>query len=315
MTPTDHTVAELPKIRISENPSPIAGVLWMLATGVLFVGVTAVVKFLGDDIPAAQSAFLRYLLGLPFLLPMLAPLRAARLTGRQLSLFAWCGVFHTIAVTLWFYAMTQIPIAEVTAMNYLSPVYVTLGAAFFLREALPPRRLIAVLAALAGAIIILRPGLREISPGHVAMLATAVFFAGGYLIAKLLSGQVSAIVVVAMLSITVTIGLAPLAWWVWVPVTLPQIGWLFLVACLATAGHYTMTRAFAAAPVAVTQPVTFLQLIWATALGALVFSEPVDIWVVLGGMVILLSVTGLALMEARLRQGDGTLRVYSPSRD
>jgi drug/metabolite transporter (DMT)-like permease len=201
-------------------------------------------------------------------------------------------------VILWFFAMARIPIADVTAMNYLSPVYVTLGAALVLKEALPPRRLAAVIIALVGAIVILRPGFREIDQGHIAMLGTALMFAAGYLIAKQLSGEVSAAVVVGMLSITVTIGLAPFAWAVWVPVALSDIGWLFLVACFATAGHYTMTLAFAAAPLTVTQPVTFLQLIWAVAMGALVFNEPVDGWVVFGGAIIMASISFITWREA-----------------
>ena len=183
----------------------------MVLTGLNFVAVTAIVKHIGNDVPAAQGAFLRYLLGLVFLIPMIRPILAAKLSKRQIWLFAGRGVVHTIAVILWFYAMARIAIADVTAMNYLSPIYVTLGAAVLLKEALPPRRLAAVVVALIGALIILRPGIREIDPGHIAMLGTAVFFAIGYLIAKQLSGEVSAAVVVGMLSVTVTIGLAPAA--------------------------------------------------------------------------------------------------------
>ncbi|PVA06874.1 DMT family transporter [Thalassorhabdomicrobium marinisediminis] len=286
---------------MAEQNRPLAGVIWMIVTGLNFVAVTAIVKHVGSDVPAAQGAFLRYLLGLVFLLPMIRPILAARLTSRQLKLFAGRGLAHTLGVILWFYAMMRIPLADVTAMNYLSPVYVTLGAALLLKEPLPPRRLAAVVAALVGAVIILRPGFREIDPGHIAMLATALLFATGYLIAKQLSGEVSAAVVVGMLSITVTIGLAPFAWAVWVPVSLENLGWLFLVACFATAGHYSMTLAFTAAPLTVTQPVTFLQLIWAVLLGAVVFSEAVDGWVVLGGAVIMGSVSFITWREARAK--------------
>ena len=281
---------------------PVAGILWMLLTGASFVAVTAIVKHVGSDLPAAQSAFLRYALGLPFLLPMIRPILEARMSRRQVTLFGWRGAAHTLGVMCWFYAMTQITIAEVTAMNYLNPVYVTLGAALFLGERLAARRILAVLAALLGAMIILRPGFRELSPGHLAMLATAVFFAVSYLLAKRMSGEVSALVVVGMLSVTVTIGLAPFALAVWVPPTWEQIAWLFLVAVFATAGHYTMTRAFAAAPIAVTQPVTFLQLVWATLLGWLVFDEAIDIWVVLGGSVILAAVSFITWREAVLKR-------------
>lgn len=281
---------------------PAIGIFWMFLTGLNFVAVTALVKYIGPNLPAAQSAFLRYVLGLVFLIPMIKPILAAHLTGRQIKLFAVRGVVHTIAVILWFFAMVRIPIADVTAMNYLSPVYVTIGAALFLGEKLPPRRLVAVIVALIGTMIILRPGIKAIEPGHIAMLFTAIMFAAGYLVAKQLSGEVAPAVVVGMLSITVTIGLAPFAFAVWIPPTLSQVGWLFLVACFATAGHYTMTLAFAAAPLTVTQPITFLQLVWAVLLGFLVFGEPIDGWVIVGGIVIMASVTFITWREAVARR-------------
>ncbi|WP_306418855.1 DMT family transporter [Roseinatronobacter ekhonensis] len=275
---------------------------WMFVTGLCFVAVTALVKYLGDELPAAQQAFLRYLLGLVFLIPMWPALRATPITRSALTLFGARGFIHALGVMLWFYAMTQIPLAEVTAMNYLSPIYVTLGAALFLGEKLAMRRILAVLVAFLGALIILRPGLREVSSGHLAMIGTAIFFAGSYLMAKRMSGQVSASVVVAMLSLIVTICLAPFAYAVWVPPTGAQLLGLLAVAAFATAGHFTMTLAFAAAPVTVTQPVTFLQLVWAVALGALVFGEGVDLFVVLGGMVIMASVLFITWREAVLRK-------------
>ena len=274
----------------------------MFVTGLCFVAVTAIVKHMGTRVPPAEAAFLRYVLGLVFLLPMLPDVRAAKLTPRQWKFFGLRGLFHSGGVILWFYAMTRIPIAEVTAMNYLSPIYVTIGAALFLGERLALRRIAAILIGLVGAAIILRPGFREVSSGHLAMLITAVVFAGSYLTAKIMADEVKASVVVAMLSIFVTIGLAPFAFAVWITPSLMDLVMLFVIACFATAGHYTMTLAFAAAPVTVTQPVTFLQLVWAVLLGALVFAEPVDIWVILGGMLILASVTFITWREAVLKR-------------
>ena len=291
--------APLPQRRSNR---PVAGVLWMLLTGLSFVAVTAIVKHGAQDLPAAESAFLRYALGLIFVLPMIGPMRSAKLTPRQLRLFGMRGVAHTFGVILWFYAMTRITIAEVTAMNYMTPIYITLGAAVFLGEKLAMRRIMAILFAFAGALIILRPGFREITDGHIAMLGTAIFFGVSYLTAKRLADEVSALAVVGMLSVTVTIGLLPFAVAVWQTPTLAELGWIFLVAVFATLGHYTMTRAFAAAPVAVTQPVTFLQLIWSVLLGAIVFGEPADAWVVFGGTVILASATFITLREAMLNR-------------
>ncbi|TDK41428.1 DMT family transporter [Antarcticimicrobium luteum] len=274
----------------------------MLFTGLCFVAVTALVKFLGPRIPAAEAAFLRYALGLVFLLPMLRPMLNTRFTGRLVGLFALRGVLHAGGVMLWFFAMTQIPLAELTALNYLSPVFVTIGAAVFLGEKLAIRRIAAVTVALVGAIIILRPGFREVSPGHLAMICTATVFGGSYLLAKVLADEVSPSVVVGMLSIWVTAGLAPFAAAVWVAPNLHELAILFAVACFATTGHFTMTLALRAAPIMVTQPVTFLQLVWAMLLGAAVFGESLDVWVVFGGGLILASITFITWREAVVRR-------------
>lgn len=281
---------------------PVAGIFWMLVTGLCFVGVTALVKFLGPRIPAAEAAFLRYSLGLVFLVPMLRPMLNAHLTRRHWGMFALRGLLHSGGVMMWFFAMTQIPLAEVTAMNYLSPVFVTIGAALFLGEKLAARRIAAVVVALLGAAIILRPGFREVGPGHLAMLVTATVFGGSYLLAKVLADQVSPSVVVGMLSIWVTVGLAPFALAVWVTPTLHELTVLFAVACFATAGHFTMTLGLRAAPITVTQPVTFLQLVWAMLLGAVVFGEAIDIWVVLGGVLILAAISFITWREAVVRR-------------
>lgn len=277
---------------------PLEGVLWMLASGVSFVGVQGIVRHLGTDLPAAQSAFLRFLFGLVFLAPLLARYLRQGLRAGTLRLYALRGVAHTAAVVLWFYAMARIPVAHVTAIGYLSPVIVLVAAALLLGERLTRRRVLTVLVAFGGALIVLRPGVQALQLGHLAQIGAAICFAGSYLIGKRLAGVAEAGIVVAMLTLTVTLGLLPLAVAVWVPVSAVQVGWLAVVAALATLGHYLMSRAFQAAPLAVTQPVAFVQLVWATALGALIFHEPVDGFVLLGGGLIIAAISALAWAEA-----------------
>jgi len=270
----------------------------MLAAGLSFVCMTAVVRHLGTDLPAAQTAFLRFGWGVLILLPTMLPLLRDGLPAGTARLFAWRGAFHTGAVILWFYAMARLPLAEVTAVGYLNPVAVTLGAALLFGERLTPLRVLAVVVALLGALIVLRPGLRAITDGHLAQLGAALLFAGSYLYAKRLSSMVGAGMIVAMMSLTVTAGLLPFALAVWTPVSAVQLGWLLLTAIFATLGHYCMTRAFAIAPLSVTQPVTFLQLVWATALGTLMFGEPIDPYVLLGGTLIVAAISLLTWREA-----------------
>lgn len=277
---------------------PLEGVLWMLASGLSFVGVNGIVRYLGTDLPAAQSAFIRFGFGVLFLLPVMPKMLRAGIAPQAMRLFVGRGVVHLGAVLFWFYAMARIPVADVTAIGYLNPVVLLLAGSLLLGEVMTRRRLLALGLAAAGALIVLRPGVRDLQLGHLSQIGAALCFAGSYLFAKRLTALAPASVVVAMLSLTVTVGLAPIAAWVWVPVTWAQAGWLAIVAALATLGHYLMTRAFRAAPFSVTQPVTFLQLVWASLVGALVFGEPVDGFVLLGGGLIIGAISWVTWRDA-----------------
>ena len=271
----------------------------MAGAGLSFVGVNGIVRYLGTELPAAQSAFIRFGFGLMFLLPALWAMRGMRFSPGVGRMFLVRGGLHVVAVILWFYAMARVPVAEMAAIGFLGPVMVLVIGGLMLGEGLGARRVAAVLVAVAGGLIVLRPGVRELSLGHLSQLGATVFFSMSYIIAKRLSREAPASVIVAVLSVTVTLGLAPLALVQWEPVRVEQVGWLACVAGLATLGHYAMARAFRAAPLAVTQPVTFLQLLWAAMLGALAFGEPVEVWVMAEGGLIILAISANTWAEAR----------------
>lgn len=273
------------------------GIGWMLVSGLLFVGVTGIVRYVGSSVPAAEAAFLRYVIGLVLITPLMLPHLRGGMSRQVLGNYAIRGAAHSLGVILWFYAMANIPIAEVTAIGYTSPIYVTIGAALFFGERLAARRILAVAAAFAGAMVIIRPGLHEVSTGQLAQIISAPLFAVSYLIAKQLTKGQNPTLMVGMLSVFVTIGIAPFAFAVWVTPSLHDVLWLGLVAVVATLAHFTMTKALEAAPLMVTQPVTFLQLVWATLLGALVFDEPVDAYVLLGGGIIIAAVSFISYRE------------------
>ena len=273
------------------------GIGWMALTGLLFVCVTGIVRYVGSGIPAAEAAFIRYAIGLVLMTPFLIRAFGMGMSPVKLGLFAGRGMVHALGVILWFYAMANIPIAEVTAIGYTSPIYIALGAAFFFGEKLAARRILAVVAAFVGAMIIVRPGFHEVGNGQIAQLLSAPLFAISYLVAKRLSNDEDPSVVVGMLSVFVTLGLAPFAYAVWETPDISEVGWLALVAAFATTGHFTMTKALKAAPLMVTQPVTFLQLVWATILGSAVFGEPVDVFVLVGGGIIIAAVSFISYRE------------------
>ncbi|MHA1154333.1 MAG: DMT family transporter [Alphaproteobacteria bacterium] len=194
----------------------LKGIGWMLLSGFLFVGVTGIVRHLGSDMSPIQAAFIRYAFGLVLVSPLLLRLAGGawlfsggRARRRRLGLHALRGLIHGIGVMLWFYAMARIPIAEVTALGFIAPIFTTLGAALFLGERLRARRLGAVLVAFGGAMIILRPGFHEISAGALAQLAAAPLFVASFLIAKKLTETETSPSIVAHMAIFVTLALLP----------------------------------------------------------------------------------------------------------
>lgn len=273
----------------------------MLLSGLCFVSMTVVVRYVGTRIPAIEAAFIRYVAGIVLLAPVLMQIVSGSAAVKRWKLLTVRGVLHGIGVTLWFYAMARIPIAEVTALSYLTPVLMTIGAAIFFQEKLYARRISAIAFGLLGVFIILRPGFSEISIGQVAQLITAPFFAASILMNKRLTDTEKTSVIVVSLTVICALSLLPGALLVWVMPNVYEVALLSVTALLATAGHVTLTNALKLAPVAVLQPVSFLQLLWATLFGVLLFRESLDAYVLLGGAVLILSTTYIAHREALKR--------------
>ena len=275
----------------------IIGILWMVITTILFVGVTATVRYLEGEVPAPQAAFLRYAIGTVMLVPSLITLTKFKPDRSLFNKFILRGFVHSIGVTLWFYAISVMPVAEVTAIGFLTYIFVSIGASIFLKEKLHKHRLSAILISFIGALIILRPGFKVIESGQLGMLIATMVFTASYLIAKVVSKERTSSEIVAMLSIFTTIFLIPSAIYSWEPLSLKALLILSFTALIATLGHITMTKAIKAAPMVVTQPVLFLQLVWASMVGLFIFDEEFDLFVIIGGTVIMICVCYVSYRE------------------
>lgn len=270
----------------------------MLAGGLLFVAVTVLVRHLGSDMPAIEAAFIRYLIGVGLVLPLIWRMRWRGIRPGSIKLFCWRGLVHGVAVMLWFFAMARIPLAEVTALGFSTPVFTALGAILFFHEQVKARRMLAIAAGFVGTLIILRPGFQTIEAGSLAQLIAAFLFAGSFLLAKKMTQRESSGDILVMLTIFCTLALLPGAIYYWRQPTAVEVGWLALVAIFATTGHYAITRAISHAPLTVTQPLSFLQLVWAILFGYWLFDEVPDSWVVFGASMIVIAVSYLAHREA-----------------
>ena len=278
------------------------GIFWMFITGLCFLSVTVSVRYIGPRIPAAESAFIRYLVGTLILIPVYYRIYSGTLRFDASAMMGVRGVAHGLGVILWFFAMARIPIAQVTALGFLTPVVITLAAAIFLREKLHARRLTAVVVGFIGMLVIVRPGFNEISIGQIAQIMTTPLFALSMILAKKLTEDSDPLAIVAGLSFICTLTLLVPALLNWVSPTLLELLLLSVTAVFATLGHYTMTLAFKCAPLSVLQPISFLQLLWASVAGVVLFAEALDFYVVLGGAILVFSASYITYRESQIER-------------
>ena len=310
--PLPHENAEKAEEARLRNRGVLVGMGYLVLSGLLFATFTAIVRWVSSDLHPAETAFLRYLFGFMFLLPVFLGARRHELKTRRPVLHLVRGLLHGTGVLLWFYSIASITLAEVTALMFTAPVWATLGAFMFLGEEVRARRIVAVLIGLLGALIVLfglpssyaelTANLSALGLGQAAILIAAPLFACSKVMTKSLTRTENTTAIVAWLSLYVTIVLAVPAMIVWRTPSWEELAMLAGVAALATTAHICMTRAWRAADISVTQPVEFLQLVWASLIGIYMFGEQPTLGIWIGGAVIIGSATYIAHREALTRR-------------
>jgi drug/metabolite transporter (DMT)-like permease len=208
---------------------------------------------------------------------------------------------------LWFMALPKIPMADTTAIGFMSPIFIMLGAYLFFREAMRWDRWLAALIGFTGVLIVVAPGLSG-SGGYYSliMLASSPVFAASFLMTKALTRYERTEVIVLWQAIAVTVLSLPLAVWFWSAPSAWQWVAFLVTGIMGVTAHYCITRGFAVADISSTQSVKFLDLVWASAMGWLVFSESPSTSTLMGGAVICGSTIWIAHRESRARGGLST---------
>lgn len=280
-------------------PPVVQGALWMLLSCAVLTVLAALGRHLSGTLHPLQIMFFRVLFGFLCLLPWVLYRGVAVLRTTKIRLYALRALTSVGAMTSWFYAISLIPIAEVTALSFLAPLFATAGAALILREIVGPRRWSATLIGFAGALIIIRPGVMEMAAGNWLALASAVFMGASVLVIKTLSRtEHPNLVVFYMGLLTTPLTLVP-ALFVW-QMPAPELWpWILLMGPVATVGHVTLVRAFAVADASAIVPFDFSRLPFAVLIGYIAFGELADLWTWVGAAVIFTSSAYVARREAR----------------
>ncbi len=202
----------------------------------------------------------------------------------------------------WFSALALIPVGDVTAISFLAPLFATIGAVLFLGEVVRIRRWAAMFIGLLGALVILRPGVVELSLGSWLAVASAIAMGiSSVFIKRLADGDNPDKVVFISSMYQAPLTLLPALYvWHWPEAHL----WPYLIAMglIATLGHVTLTRAFAAAEASFTMTFDFARLPFAVAFGYAVFGEIIDLWTWIGAAIIFAASLFIVHREAQLKK-------------
>ena len=276
----------------------ISGALLMALATLLVTGMVICVRMVPGRLHPFQLAFFRNFFGLAALFAWQSGSGPGFLKTRRLRLHLGRGVFNLLAMLAFYSAVFITPMASIAALNFTSPLFASLLAILVLKEPFRLRRLVVIAIGMAGAAIILRSGIQAIGWGPPLILVSAMMWAVSLIFIKALSRTDSSLTIATYMVIVTTPFslLAAVPVWQWPGGE--QLFWMLLVGLLGSAGQICLAQAFKMAEASSVLPFDFLQLIWAALLGFLVFGEVPDRWVWVGGTLIFLSSTYLALRES-----------------
>jgi len=277
----------------------LRGIIWVGLSGVLFSLLNVFTLYPAQHLNSYVMSFLRYSFGALFLLPIVFHQGLiASLRTRRMGLHIVRGSMHTAGMILWFVGLPLITLAEVTALGFTGPIFVTIGAALFLGEKVRLRRWLAVAIGFAGAMIIIRPGFGTIGLGAICILLSTPLFSASNIMAKALARTDGANTIVIWQNLVIVVCALPFAIAFWATPSWTDMLWFLIAGLCGTLGHLSLQRGYQLADITLLQPIGFLTLVWNALLGFFLFMQQPDNWTYIGAAVIFASTTYISHREA-----------------
>ena len=281
---------------VSLAPEIRTGILMFSATGTL-AGMHTVIRYLSESIHPFEIAFFRSFFGMLVLSPFIFKNGKNAFRTEQPLLNLIRGVTSIFAMLSWFYGLSVIELAKATALSFTNTMFGALAAVWFLKERMLLKRWLAVLTGFSGMLIILRPGLIEVSKGSMTVLFSAFCWGIGMVLVKKLTETDGIVSIILWFTLLTTVSTFPFAASVWVWPEPEDYFWLLLMGFLGSIGHLAAVSGFKIADASSVMPMDFIRLVWISLFGFLFFGEIPELWTIIGAAVIL-SGSGLLMIPS-----------------
>ena len=268
----------------------------------IFAGSTmgVLIKLAQNDVSIYIAAFFRFLIGFIFIFPFILKTRFKVFKTSNILLHIIRSFLNYPAMLLTFSALMLVPYEKISALNFLVPFFVTILAVLFLNENIRIYRISALIIGFIGMLIILRPGIIEISLGIQMVLVATFFWSVIIILTKQLTNKDSPITILTYMYTLMTLLTLATAVIFWETPTTSSIIYLSLAAFVGTISHISINQAFKLVDVSMTQPFSFISLIVASLYGYFLFDESPDIYTWLGAIVIFIGIIIITFRELKL---------------
>jgi drug/metabolite transporter (DMT)-like permease len=286
--------------------NPVAALVLVTVSMALLVGIATVGRSAAlSGLDPLQVLFFRNFFCVVWMLPLLAQRGLSLVRTDQIRLYGLRVALSLVSMTAFFQALALLPIGEVTAIGFLSPLFGTLFAILLLGEHVGTRRWTALAVGFAGAMIILRPTGTAFGLGQIAALfsAMAVGVIGPLVKHLTTTDDADRIVFITNLIMTPLSLIPALFVWVWPP---PELWWqLVLMGLFAVLGHMALVRGYAVTDASLAMTFKFSRLPFSVLVGYLAFGELIDGWTWVGAIIIFTAAAFVTRREARLARMSG----------
>ncbi len=267
----------------------VKAALWMIGTIASFSSMAVAGREVASELDTFEIMMYRSLFGVFIVIVVGAAAGTLGQINRQnLGTQVFRNAAHFTGQNLWFYAVTVIPLAQVFALEFTTPLWVIVLSPLLLGEKLTPTRAFAAIMGFIGILIVARPDMAGINSGVITAASSAIFFALTIILTKRLTRTQSITCILFYLT-TMQLVFGVIAAGYDGDVALPSLTALPFVLLIGAAGllaHFCITKALSLAPATVVVPIDFIRLPTIAVVGMLLYNEAIDIWVFVGAAVI-----------------------------
>lgn len=262
---------------------------WMLGAVFSFSLMAISGRELGGELNSFEIMLWRSLAGILIVLAFAWQFNTLdQIKFTHLNLHALRNISHFFGQTLWYFAVTQITLAQLFAFEFTAPLWVALMAPLFLKETFTKRKFLAICVGFSGILIIARPEAGSLSIGMLAAIFCAVGFAGSVLTTKLLTRKYSVTCILFWLTVMQFL-LSLFFAGIYGNITIPKITslhWITIISIGGLTAHFCITSALTLAPASVVAPLEFLRLPLIAVVGYFAYDEALSIFVLIGAILI-----------------------------